>query len=635
MYNLSQKLTSSIFWHYVSNQYFPLKTFDFAQDLWKHFDAEIREKLWNKEIPQREMLSLYNIDNFDERIKMCKEKFMTEHILQTAVLPIINDQQNIAAIEQKAVTDESKSKDDANNIDWMISFCERYLDKIRNKNSGVIGELSDKLKTVYDPVSRKEQEDKLNEEIRDAKVAPESLKIWNLHDIYDMNNSIYFDVASVYLEDCQKNLDYYLGDPKNILADSWFCTRNEEDYLHYVANKHQERNEVNTKKLLQRITEVQEKLQKDTEADSNLVVLSHPLTASLLNERRQKEEDAKCSICGSGDYEENDLIVFCGFWGIAVHQCWYGVEELPDGEWFCISWYVFGKKKGRNLKCMLCSKYGGAMKPTNVLALDEFFKQKFEIWVNNTEENKNKKYGSLAGRIFKTEKKNATLASIINYEHNNLSTVQTTYNTNEENENDNHASFYDHMDENLNYRIEKEHLIETKYAWAHMSWANFIPEIEYTPKSPLKIGKLLPERFEHACIIWWEKKGAAIKWSQDDWDIWMHGEWARRAGYYMECGKVEINEAEINNENSENNNSSTSKKSSWKMSKTESLKHKGVKSVCKNKNLLKIFCERHRPLKIIKEIKDKFESATEELQKFWKTMRKALDVMSRIPYKCK
>ena len=27
----------------------------------------------------------------------------------------------------------------------------------------------------------------------------------------------------------------------------------------------------------------------------------------------QKEEDAKCSICGSGDYEENDLIVFCGF----------------------------------------------------------------------------------------------------------------------------------------------------------------------------------------------------------------------------------------------------------------------------------------------------------------------------------
>lgn len=168
-----------------------------------------------------------------------------------------------------------------------------------------------------------------------------------------------------------------------------------------------------------------------------------------------------------------------------------------------------------------------------------------------------------------------------------------------------------------------------------MSCANFIPEIEYTPKSPLKIGRLLAERFEHACIICWEKKGAAIKWSQDDWDIWMHGECARRAGYYMECGKVEINETEATTETPESNNHSSSKKSSSKMSKSESSKHKGMKSVCKNKNLLKIFWERHRPLKIIKEIKDKFESATEELQKFWKTMKKALDVMSRIPYKCK
>ena len=63
------------------------------------------------------MLSLYNIDNFDERIKMCKEKFMTEHILQTSVLPIINEQQNAAAVEQKTQIDEVKSKDDANNID--------------------------------------------------------------------------------------------------------------------------------------------------------------------------------------------------------------------------------------------------------------------------------------------------------------------------------------------------------------------------------------------------------------------------------------------------------------------------------------------------------------------------------------
>jgi hypothetical protein len=57
---------------------------------------------------------------------------------------------------------------------------------------------------------------------------------------------------------------------------------------------------------------------------------------------------------------------------MAVHQSCYGVEEIPEGEWFCISCYVFGKRRGRNLKCTLCSRTGGAMRPTNVHSRDEF-----------------------------------------------------------------------------------------------------------------------------------------------------------------------------------------------------------------------------------------------------------------------
>jgi hypothetical protein len=83
----------------------------------------------------------------------------------------------------------------------MISFCERYLDKIRKKNSGVASELSYKLKTAYDPVSRKGLENRLNQEWKKSKVMPEDLKIWNMHDISDPNSSIYFDIASIYLED--------------------------------------------------------------------------------------------------------------------------------------------------------------------------------------------------------------------------------------------------------------------------------------------------------------------------------------------------------------------------------------------------------------------------------------------------
>jgi hypothetical protein len=42
---------------------------------------------------------------------------MTEQLLQASVLPVLNDQQILPVNEQKAVVDDSKSKDDANNID--------------------------------------------------------------------------------------------------------------------------------------------------------------------------------------------------------------------------------------------------------------------------------------------------------------------------------------------------------------------------------------------------------------------------------------------------------------------------------------------------------------------------------------
>lgn len=88
-----------------------------AQNFEEHFDKEIRDKLCNKPISDKEMLSLYNIDNFDERIKMCKEKYMTEQLLETSVLPVISDQQNISKIEQKDQLEDIKSKSDSNSTD--------------------------------------------------------------------------------------------------------------------------------------------------------------------------------------------------------------------------------------------------------------------------------------------------------------------------------------------------------------------------------------------------------------------------------------------------------------------------------------------------------------------------------------
>ena len=54
-------------------------------------------------------------------------------------------------------------------------------------------------------------------------------------------------------------------------------------------------------------------------------------------------------------------------------------------------------------------------------------------------------------------------------EHNHFANNYHLYQTPQNATIDPHDNYYDKMDENLNYKIEKEHQIETKYAWAHLS----------------------------------------------------------------------------------------------------------------------------------------------------------------------
>lgn len=107
------------------------------------------------------------------------------------------------------------------------------------------------------------------------------------------------------------------------------------------------------------------------------------------------------------------------------------------------------------------------MRPTNVLADDEFLlQQRFD---HGDKDNEEIKKGNNS-RIFKTEKKNATLSAILKHEHIHFSNSQPAdVEPKTDNEEDQHYSYYDHMDENLNYKIEEEHQIQTKYAWAHLS----------------------------------------------------------------------------------------------------------------------------------------------------------------------
>ena len=87
------------------------------------------------------------------------------------------------------------------------------------------------------------------------------------------------------------------------------------------------------------------------------------------------EDDSKCCVCGSGDAEVNNLIVFCDSCNQCFHQACYGVKVIPEGDspWYCVPCERANRYHGRVLtgnqsgamtvRCLVCPCKGGAFKP--------------------------------------------------------------------------------------------------------------------------------------------------------------------------------------------------------------------------------------------------------------------------------
>ena len=86
---------------------------------------------------------------------------------------------------------------------------------------------------------------------------------------------------------------------------------------------------------------------------------------SSLREVPKNEEDFVCSICGDGDYEDDDLIVICSSCEMGAHMKCYGIPQVPESDWHCHGCtYTSSKEERFNLRCALCPIKGGCIKPT-------------------------------------------------------------------------------------------------------------------------------------------------------------------------------------------------------------------------------------------------------------------------------
>lgn len=113
---------------------------------------------------------------------------------------------------------------------------------------------------------------------------------------------------------------------------------------------------------------------------------------------------------------------------------------------------------------------------------------------------------------------------------------------------------------------------ETLYEWVHLSCAMWIPGPTVTPKTPVRMSKIDIKRFDLQCIICGKRNcGACIQCQHSRCMISFHIECARRANYFLEVERVD-----------------------------------------RERNY-RVFCEKHRPLKIVREMEEKDKQIVEEV----------------------
>lgn len=101
-------------------------------------------------------------------------------------------------------------------------------------------------------------------------------------------------------------------------------------------------------------------------------------------EARQKEYvmqevEAVCDICGDGEVEPDNSILFCEACNVAVHQFCYGVEEIPKGDYYCLPCRTLGRSRPPPgvdpeplpIVCELCPIRDGAFVRTNMPGKEE------------------------------------------------------------------------------------------------------------------------------------------------------------------------------------------------------------------------------------------------------------------------
>lgn len=257
-------------------------------------------------------------------------------------------------------------------------FVDNFFDKKNISTDFLVDLLEENLKKISE-----KNEDNLTDFL------PNSLNNRNKSlNITNFSGRILTDGSSENQENCKEinQLQNSKIDKDDILMDLRFKSKHSKDFEDYIIHKNEEMNEKKKEIILSRSDE----------------------------EKYNNPDDIVCLVCNDGDYEDNDLIVYCSKCQMTVHQNCYGITNIPEEDWLCDPCKAFEDERSKEIECILCPIKGGAMKPSLLKCKSSFCNS----IVNIRKENPNYKNSNLIGLTVSNDLHKSSSLERLNFSNN-------------------------------------------------------------------------------------------------------------------------------------------------------------------------------------------------------------------------
>jgi hypothetical protein len=185
----------------------------------------------------------------------------------------------------------------------------------------------------------------------------------------------------------------------------------------------------------------------------------------------------------------------------------YGVEDIPEGDWYCDTCSVVGILSGKSIKCVLCNETGGALKPTD-RGLAKMLKKEVE------------KGGGGGG-----DKREIIATGAIS---SSTTSVVTSFGNNDSN--DGKVEVEERIGGWANVQTQLQSSIDATLLphwaikgmipseWAHVLCASYVPEVTFEDVNTMApivgLNKLHPRRCKLTCRICHKAGGAPVQCSR-------------------------------------------------------------------------------------------------------------------------